>query len=75
MAVGLIREPMLAEQLLQDGSANIVAVGRQSLYNPFWARHAAEHFGLTGDYQSWPQPYGWWLEKWDKGLRSSGAKP
>lgn len=73
MAVGLIREPQLAEQLLKDKSADIIAVGRQFLYDPFWARHAAQHFGLTGDFEDWPASYGWWLEKWEKGLRASGA--
>ncbi len=75
MAVGLIREPELAEQLLQDGSADIIAIGRQFLYDPFWAHHAAQHFGLTGDFERWPVAYGWWLEKWEKGLRAGGARP
>lgn len=74
-AVGLIRDGALAEDLLQRGSADIIAVGRQFLVDPFWALHAAERFGLTGDYEAWPYQYAWWLEKWDKGLRSSGAKP
>ena len=72
MAVGLIREPELAERLLQEGCADLIAIGRQFLYDPFWAHHAAQHFGLTGDFERWPQPYAWWLEKWEKGLRASG---
>ena len=75
MAVGLIRDPELAERLLQDGSADIIAIGRQFLYDPFWAHHAAQHFGLTGDFDRWPVAYGWWLEKWEKGLRAGGARP
>jgi len=74
-AVGLIRDGRLAEELLQKGSADLIAIGRQALWDPFWALHAAEQFGLTANYEAWPQPYAWWLEKWDKGLRSSGAGP
>jgi len=74
-AVGLIREPQFAEDLLQNDSADLIALGRQLLFNPFWPVHAAEHFGLTGDYEAWPKQYAWWLEKWDKGLRANGERP
>ncbi|MDF1855032.1 NADH:flavin oxidoreductase/NADH oxidase [Pseudooceanicola sp.] len=74
-AVGLIRTPELAEQLLQDGAADIIALGRQMLFNPFWAHHAAEHFGVTGHFENWPKPYAWWLDKWSAGLRSMGEEP
>ncbi len=69
MAVGLIREPDLAERILQDGRADLIAVGRQALVDPFWALHAAQHFDIDPDFEKWPHQYAWWLEKWDKGLR------
>jgi len=71
MAVGLIREPDLAEQILQDGRADLIAIGRQALVDPFWALHAAQHFDIDPDFEKWPHQYAWWLEKWDKGLRRS----
>ena len=71
MAVGLIREPELAEMILQDGRADLIAVGRQALVDPFWALHAAQHFDIDPDFEKWPHQYAWWLEKWDKGLRAS----
>ena len=74
-AVGLIRTAKFAEDLLQKGSADLIALGRQFLYDPFWAVHAAEELGMTGEYENWPQQYGWWLEKWDKGLRELGEAP
>lgn len=40
MAVGLIREPERSEKLLQHGSADLIAIGRQFLYDPSWALHA-----------------------------------
>jgi hypothetical protein len=42
------------------------------LFNPFWALHAAEHFGLTGNFENWPEQYGWWLAKWGGALRAKG---
>jgi len=74
MAVGLIREPDFAEQVLQEGRADLVAIGRQALVDPFWALHAAQHFDIDPDFEKWPRQYAWWLEKWDKGLRASKAR-
>lgn len=74
-AVGLIRTPDFAESLLQDGAADIIAIGRQMLFDPFWAHHAAEALGVTGAFEAWPQPYAWWLDKWSSGLRVNGERP
>lgn len=71
-AVGMIRTPDLAEQVLQDGRADLIFLARQMLFNPFWALHAAEHFGLTGGFEDWPEQYGWWLTKWAGALRDGG---
>jgi 2,4-dienoyl-CoA reductase-like NADH-dependent reductase (Old Yellow Enzyme family) len=63
MAVGLILDAHQAEQIVQDGQADLIAIGRQSLYNPNWALHAQIALGVQGDYASWPVQYGWWLDK------------
>src|SRR6267142_1690162 len=63
MAVGLILDPHQAEQVLQSGQADLIAVGRQALYNPNWALHAEVALGVQGEYESWPVQYGWWLDK------------
>jgi 2,4-dienoyl-CoA reductase-like NADH-dependent reductase (Old Yellow Enzyme family) len=63
MAVGLILDPHQAEQVLQSGQADLIAVGRQALYNPNWALHAEVALGVEGEYESWPVQYGWWLDK------------
>ena len=73
-AVGLIRTPELAEQLLQEGQADLIAVGRQALFNPYWPHHAAEKLGVT-DWETWPAPYAWWLSKWKRGLASMDEDP
>ncbi|MEC9435330.1 MAG: NADH:flavin oxidoreductase/NADH oxidase [Pseudomonadota bacterium] len=71
-AVGMIRTPDLAEDILQEGKADLIYLARQMLYDPYWARHAAEHFGLTGEFEDWPEQYGWWLAKWGGALRAGG---
>ena len=63
MAVGLVLDPHHAEQILKDGQADLIAIGRQSLYNPNWALHAEVVLGAQGEYESWPVQYGWWLDK------------
>jgi 2,4-dienoyl-CoA reductase-like NADH-dependent reductase (Old Yellow Enzyme family) len=63
MAVGLILDGPQAEQILKDDQADLIAIGRQSLYNPNWALHAQVALGAEGEYADWPQQYGWWLDK------------
>lgn len=41
IAVGLITEPAQAESILVSGQADMVAIGRNMLYNPRWPWHAA----------------------------------
>ena len=38
-------------------------LGRQALYDPFWALHAAQELGCDADFEMWTPEYGWWLEK------------
>jgi len=45
MAVGLITEPEQAEQIVQQGQADMVAVARAMLYNPHWPWQAAAKLG------------------------------
>uniref|UniRef100_E6PMS9 Putative NADPH dehydrogenase n=1 Tax=mine drainage metagenome TaxID=410659 RepID=E6PMS9_9ZZZZ len=47
MAVGLITEAQQAEALLQDGSADLVALARAMLWNPRWPWHAAASLGAS----------------------------
>jgi len=61
MAVKLIREPEHAERIIAEGSADLVAVGREFLRHPNWALLAAESLGVDPELALWPEPYGWWL--------------
>lgn len=73
MAVGLIIDPQMAEAIIRDGKADLVAIGREALHNPFWPRHAAQ--ALTEgrrDYTDWPDQYGWWLSRREAVLEKIG---
>jgi len=63
MAVGLITTPTFANQVIAEGRADLVAIGRESLFNPHWPLHAALELGHDPEYKLWPKPYGWWLNK------------
>jgi 2,4-dienoyl-CoA reductase-like NADH-dependent reductase (Old Yellow Enzyme family) len=75
MAVGLILHPQQAEDVLASGAADLVAIGREALFNPNWPLHAElalrETRGEIGDgtFAAWPKQYGWWLERREPGLR------
>ncbi|HEY3712828.1 MAG TPA: NADH:flavin oxidoreductase/NADH oxidase [Amycolatopsis sp.] len=44
-AVGLITEPQQAAEIVADGRADAVLLGRALLRDPYWARHAAAELG------------------------------
>jgi 2,4-dienoyl-CoA reductase-like NADH-dependent reductase (Old Yellow Enzyme family) len=63
MAVGIILEAQQAEAILENGQADLIAVGRQSQFNPNTAQHWAHDLGINGKFEDWTPEYGWWLEK------------
>lgn len=63
MAVGLILEASQAEAILQEGKADLIAIGRQAQFNPNIAHHWAHDLGLNTKFEDWGPEYGWWLEK------------
>jgi 2,4-dienoyl-CoA reductase-like NADH-dependent reductase (Old Yellow Enzyme family) len=67
-AVGLILDGPQAEEILQAGDADLIAIAREALVDPFWARHAARALGVETDFSEWPVQYGWWLERRAKTL-------
>lgn len=52
--VGLITRAEMAEQLLKDSKADLIALGRELLRNPYWPLYAAHD--LKEDIE-WPQQY------------------
>jgi 2,4-dienoyl-CoA reductase-like NADH-dependent reductase (Old Yellow Enzyme family) len=75
MAVGLIIEPHQAESVLENGQADLVAIGREALYDPNWPLHAERALrGEAAGFADWPVQAGWWLERRERGLRALRAK-
>ena len=75
IAVGLILNGPQAEQILQNAQADLIAVAREALYDPYWPRHAARELGAdSGAYAAWPQQYGWWLDKREPTIRRLKAQ-
>ncbi|MEM1384141.1 MAG: NADH:flavin oxidoreductase/NADH oxidase [Pseudomonadota bacterium] len=62
MAVGMIQDPAYAERVLQDGKADLIAIGREALFNPNWSLHAAREMSPDQSFDYWPPNTGWWLE-------------
>lgn len=66
MAVGMIRDPAYAEEIVATGQADMVALARGMLYEPRWAWRAAEELGAEAWYPPqyergrpgrWPQAF------------------
>jgi 2,4-dienoyl-CoA reductase-like NADH-dependent reductase (Old Yellow Enzyme family) len=74
MAVGLILTAQQAEEALQAGRADLIAIGREALYDPNWPLHAARELGVDPEYAQWPQQYGWWLTRRESVLRKAGIR-
>src|SRR5690606_38553484 len=53
VAVGLILDGHQAEGILKAEQADFVAIGRQALYDPFWAHHAAQELGVDPNFELW----------------------
>ena len=54
MAVGQITTPEMAEEIVRNGRADLVALGRELLRNPYWSLHAARALGHD---LAWPKQY------------------
>jgi len=74
MAVGLIITPQQAEEALAAGRADLIAVGREALWDPNWPLHAAQALGADPDFSHWPVQYGWWLTRREALLRKLDFK-
>jgi len=56
-AVGLITSPHQAEQVLVDGAADVVLLGRAALRDPMWPLRAAHELGVPPERAPWPPQY------------------
>jgi 2,4-dienoyl-CoA reductase-like NADH-dependent reductase (Old Yellow Enzyme family) len=72
-AVGMILDGPQAEAALQAGDADLIAVGREALRDPYWAHRAAEQLGRGEDFSAWPVRHGAWLAKRQQGMGEAMA--
>ncbi|MFD1066952.1 NADH:flavin oxidoreductase/NADH oxidase [Oceanobacillus locisalsi] len=47
IAVGILEDPFLAESVIGNGDADLIAIGRGMLKNPYWSMQASEQLGDT----------------------------
>jgi 2,4-dienoyl-CoA reductase-like NADH-dependent reductase (Old Yellow Enzyme family) len=69
IGVGLMWDPRLVEESIEQGDIDLVALARELLDNPNWSLHAARELGMDNDHQMWHPEFGWWLEKRARALR------
>jgi 2,4-dienoyl-CoA reductase-like NADH-dependent reductase (Old Yellow Enzyme family) len=74
MAVGLIRSPRQAEEIMREGKADLIALAREMLVNPNWPAEAARELSGGSDWQLWPQQFRYWLERRARSLGEVGAR-
>jgi 2,4-dienoyl-CoA reductase-like NADH-dependent reductase (Old Yellow Enzyme family) len=55
-AVGMITEPKQADEIVAEGSADVVLLARELLRDPHWALRAAHELG-DADAVTWPKQY------------------
>lgn len=72
-AVGLITSPEQAAEIVESGKADLIAIGRAALDDPYWPAHAWK--ALTGKegFPLYALRHGAWLEKREPVLRTLTA--
>jgi 2,4-dienoyl-CoA reductase-like NADH-dependent reductase (Old Yellow Enzyme family) len=63
MTVGAIIEPRQAEAILEDGDADLVALGRQMMAEPHWLYRAALELDIDNPHAILPRNYAFYLER------------
>lgn len=74
MAVGLILDPQLANDIVVSGRSDLVAIGRGVLEDPNWPLRARAALNREGpSFAGWPKQYGVWLEQRERVLEKIRA--
>jgi len=63
MAVGHIVHADQAEEILQSGRADLIALAREIMYNPNWPMDAAQKLGADPDFEMIPAQHRYWLAR------------
>jgi 2,4-dienoyl-CoA reductase-like NADH-dependent reductase (Old Yellow Enzyme family) len=62
-AVGLITEAQHADEIIKNGDADLVFIGREMLREPYWAVKAQQ---ALGEEPAWPIQYGYAVKRRNK---------
>lgn len=62
-AVGMILDPQQAEEVLTSGAADLVAIGREALFDPYWPLHAQWELDRDASFSDWHVRHRVWLQK------------
>ncbi len=74
MGVGFLWDASYCEELIANGSIDMVALARELLDDPNWALHAASALDDNENFERWPEESGWWLMKRDRLLEKLGIR-
>lgn len=75
MAVGLITDPAMAESIIAEGQADLVALAREALANPHWPHNAYNALGGDRqDFHAWPVQAGFWLRNRERARARAEAE-
>lgn len=61
MSVGLIVSGIQANEIIQSGGSDFVAIGREALKDPNFPHNARDQLNIDHHFEDWPEQYGWWL--------------
>lgn len=57
IAVGMLEDAALAQAVIGNGDADLVAIGRGMLRDPYWANHAAIELGVSREQAAIAEQY------------------
>jgi 2,4-dienoyl-CoA reductase-like NADH-dependent reductase (Old Yellow Enzyme family) len=75
IVVGMITEAAQAEAILREGKADIVAIAREMLCDPYWPVHAAKALGLSDWLDVLPENYAFRLYPREEELQRQRSEP
>jgi len=73
VAVGLITQAEHAAEIIEQGQADLVMIGREALIDPNWPSAARTQLQPEGGYAHWTEPLGWWLDRRVQSVAARGS--
>lgn len=74
MAAGFVWQAETANDLIETGRCQMVALARELLADPDWTLHAAAELGHDERFARWKPEFGWWLDKRERVMQKLGMR-